>query len=162
MTEPDRTFHARVHWTATDAPFTAETFDRDHVVTLAGGIAVPSSSAPEFHGHGERTNPEELIAAALSSCHMLTFLTIAARKRLTVTAYDDDAVSTLGKLPDGHLAVTSIELRPRVSFSGAAPSAEELGKLHEMAHRNCFIAGAIRASVTITPRDPSDVPGTPS
>ena len=81
---------------------------------------------------------------------MLTFLAIAARRRLVVESYEDDALGRMEKNEDGRLAVTQVELRPRVIFSGEKrPSADELAKLHELAHRECFIANSVKTRVTV-------------
>jgi organic hydroperoxide reductase OsmC/OhrA len=144
---------AEVHWGRDGAAFTYETYPRRHRWTFGGGAALDASSAPEYLGDAALPNPEEALVMALSSCHMLSFLAIAARKRLTVDSYDDQAVGKMEKNAEGRLAVTKVELRPRVRFSGTAPSAEELAKLHEQAHRVCFIANSVKTEVTVTPLD---------
>lgn len=150
----DPTLAARVAWRL-DGPFDADAFSRAFDVSM-GPVRVPASSAPAYHGDGERVNPEQLLAASLASCHMLTFLVIAARKRWRVSAYEDDAYAVLGRTETGHVGVTELVLRPRVTFDGPSPDAEALAKAHSVAHRNCFIAAAIRATVTILPADPID------
>jgi organic hydroperoxide reductase OsmC/OhrA len=98
-------------------------------------------------------DPEEAFVAALSSCHLLTFLAIAARRRLVVDDYSDEAIGYLEKNAEGRLAVTRVVLRPRVAFGGAGPPAtEELASLHELAHAQCFIANSVRTEVTVEPR----------
>lgn len=147
--------HARLEWSASDAPFTYDAYDRSHAIALGSGVRIEASAAPEFRGHASRANPEELLVASASSCHMLTFLAIAARKRLVVLRYVDDAVGFLEPLEDKRLSITRIELRPEITFDGAPPDAETLEKMHEMAHRNCFIASSIRASVTVVGTGPN-------
>lgn len=93
-------------------------------------------------------NPEEALVGALSACHMLTFLAIAARSRLTVESYEDDAVGVLEKNESGKLAVTRVTLRPRVVFAEPV-DAERLARLHHTAHENCFIAQSVKTVVTI-------------
>ena len=81
---------------------------------------------------------------------MLTFLAIAARRRLIVDSYSDSAVGYLEKNPNGKLAVTRVILRPRIAFSeGTAPSAEKLEKLHHLAHAECFIANSVHTSISV-------------
>jgi organic hydroperoxide reductase OsmC/OhrA len=117
-----------------------------------GGIEVAASSAPDFLGDGARVNPEEAFVGALSSCHMLTFLAIAARKRLVVDAYEDTAEGFLEKNEDGRLAVTRVILRPKIRFAeGTDVSAETLAALHESSHTHCFIAQSVRTTVTVEP-----------
>jgi organic hydroperoxide reductase OsmC/OhrA len=143
-----------VRWARGGEPFTYEGYPRRHRWTFAGGVALDASSAPEYLGDPALPNPEEALVAALSSCHMLTFLAVAARKRLTVESYEDDAVGRMEKNEQGKLAVTRVQLRPRVVFSGEKrPDADELAKLHESAHRACFIANSVRTEVTIAPLD---------
>jgi organic hydroperoxide reductase OsmC/OhrA len=143
----------RIQWARTGEAFTYETYPRRHRWRFGGGVEVDASSAPEYLGDAALPNPEEALVVALSSCHMLSFLAIAARKRLTVDSYDDEAVGHMEKNPEGRLAVTRVELRPRVRFSGAAPSADELRKLHDQAHHVCFIANSVKTEVTVTPLD---------
>jgi len=144
---------ATVHWARNGEAFTYETYPRRHRWRFGGGVELEGSSAPEYLGDAKLPNPEEALVMALSSCHMLTFLAVAARRRLTVESYDDDAVGHMEKNVEGRIAVTRVELRPRVRFSGAAPSREELVKLHEQAHRGCFIANSVKTEVTVTPLD---------
>ncbi len=144
----------QVRWTRGDAPFSYETYDRTHRWRFAGGVGLDASAAPEYRGRAELPNPEEALVAALSSCHMLTFLAVAARRRFTVESYEDDAVGHMEKNADGKLAITRVELHPRVRFSGEkTPGAEDLTKLHEVAHRECFIANSVKTEVSVVPAD---------
>ena len=141
----------RVHvrWERRGIDFGYDSYPRDHEWRFEGGVRVPATSAPEFRGNPERVDPEAAFVAALSSCHMLTFLAIASRKRLVVDAYEDDAVGSLAKNEAGKLAMTHVVLRPRVTFAGAAPSPEALAELHERSHRECFIANSVVTKVEI-------------
>lgn len=146
-------FTATIHWQRTSADFSYDTYNRAHDVAFGSGTTVKASSAPGYKGEADRVNPEEQLVAALSSCHMLTFLAVAAKKRYVVDAYDDDASGVLDKNADGKLAVTRVVLRPKVSFSGEKiPSAEELTALHELAHKGCFIANSVKTDVVCEPR----------
>lgn len=139
-------------WRRATPDFLHETYDRTHEVRFPGGQALRGSAAPDYKGDQAKANPEELLAAALGSCHMLTFLAVAARSRLVVDAYEDEPVATLEKGPDGKLAVTRVVLRPRVAFGGPPPDAARQKELHDKAHRNCFIAASVRCEVAIEPR----------
>ncbi|MBM4337270.1 MAG: OsmC family peroxiredoxin [Deltaproteobacteria bacterium] len=142
--------HSRVSWSRGGVPFDYETYDRTHRWRFGGGAELEASAAPEYRGRAELPNPEEALVAALSSCHMLTFLAVAARRRFTVESYQDDAVGWMEKNPDGKLAVTRVELRPRIAFSGEKrPTPEEIEKLHEVSHRECFIANSVKTRVTV-------------
>ena len=139
---------ARTRWHRSTDDFRYETYDRSHAVTFGGGSTVQASSAPEFKGRPELANPEEMLVAALSSCHMLTFLAIAARKRLVVDSYEDDAVGFMTKNAEGKLYVSRVTLRPRVRFSGSV-DAEQVRSMHELSHRECFIANSVLTKVDV-------------
>lgn len=141
---------AEIDWKRGGADFRYETYPRDHLWRFAGGVEVPASSAPDYLGSAARVDPEEALVASLSSCHMLTFLALAAKRRLVVESYRDRAVGTLAKNDAGRLAVTRVVLRPEVRF--AEPQSEELvAKLHHQAHENCFIANSVRTEVVVEP-----------
>lgn len=143
---------AAVSWARTTPDYTYDSYDRGHTVTFGSGHAVPASSAAEFKGDATRVNPEEQLVGALSSCHMLTFLAISARKRLVVDSYVDSAEGFLEKNAEGRLSVTRVVLRPRVTFApGTEVNAEALAHLHEAAHTNCFIAQSVKTDVTVEP-----------
>lgn len=144
--------HAKIEWSRNAPDFKYETYDRTHRIEFGGGFRCDASSAPEFLGRKELVNPEELLVAALSSCHLLTFLAIAARSRLVVDEYRDEAVGYLEKNEAGKLAVTHVTLRPWARFSGEAPSREKIEELHAKAHANCFIAQSVRTSVKVEPK----------
>jgi organic hydroperoxide reductase OsmC/OhrA len=139
-----------VAWERTSEDFTYETYSRSHTWEFEGGVTVPASAAPAYRGDPERVDPEEAFVAALSSCHMLTFLALAARKRLVVDAYRDAAVGTLEPNEAGKLAITRVVLRPAVSFR-EPPSAEVLERMHHRAHEECFIANSVRTDVRVEP-----------
>lgn len=145
--------HATISWKRTGPDFSYEKYTRDHTWAFDGGVTVAASASPTYRGNPKLVDPEEALVAALSSCHMLTFLALAARKRLTVDAYDDEAVGYLEKNSQGQLAVTRVVLRPKVRFEGAtAPSAEDLAALHDKAHHECFIANSVLTEVTVEPQ----------
>lgn len=140
------------HWSRTSPDFAYDTYPREHTVELAGK-SVEASATVEYKGSADRTNPEELLVAALSSCHMLTFLAICAKKSLVVDRYDDESEGHLEKGPDGKFWVTRVTLRPRVVFAeGTTVDAATLTRLHESAHRGCFIASSVKTDVTVEPR----------
>jgi organic hydroperoxide reductase OsmC/OhrA len=149
----EHTFTASLSWKRTTPDFAYDSYDRGHDVVFGSGTSLSMTAAPAFKGDPRKVNPEEQLVAALSSCHMLTFLAIAARKRLIVDAYDDDAAGVLDKNAAGKLAVTRVTLRPRVVFSGdKIPSADDVRALHERSHGECFIANSVLTQVLIEPR----------
>lgn len=144
---------AEINWKRTTPDFSYETYNRDHDWTFDAGITVPASAAPDYLGGQGRVDPEEAYVASLSSCHMLTFLAVAARKKLVVDSYHDEAVGHLEKNAEGRLAVTRVILRPRVVFGGETiPGPDELRELHDKAHHHCFIANSVKTDVIVEPR----------
>ena len=142
----------RVSWERGGVDFGYESYPRDHAWSFEGGVRVPASGAPAFRGNPERVDPEAAFVAALSSCHMLTFLAIASRKRLVVDGYEDEALGFLEKNEAGRLAMTRVLLRPRVLFAAPTPGPEVVADLHERAHRECFIANSVQTRVEVEAR----------
>jgi organic hydroperoxide reductase OsmC/OhrA len=138
-----------VSWVRGDHEFTYQAYSRDHEWRFDGGITVAGSANPAFLGSDDRVDPEEAFVAALSSCHMLTFLAIAARKRLVVDSYDDHAVGLMEKNAQGRLAITRVMLRPKIVFAGEIPDSEALEKMHHLAHEQCFIANSVTTEVMV-------------
>lgn len=142
---------ATIAWSRdTDQSFTYKTYSRAHRWTFGGGVSLEASAAPEYLGSAALPNPEEALVAALSSCHMLSFLAICARKKLAVDAYEDAAEGYLERNAEGRLAVTRTTLRPRITFApGTTVDAETLRALHDSAHHECFIASSVKTVVTV-------------
>ena len=140
---------ATIEWQRGTEDFTYEAYSRDHGWSFPGGIEVAASAAPAFKGSPDRLDPEEAFVAAIASCHMLTFLALAARKRVVVERYQDHAVGVLEKNDDGRLAITQVTLRPKISFGGDPPAAEELARLHQQSHHGCFIANSVQTAITV-------------
>lgn len=140
-------------WRRATPDFDYKTFDRSHVWRLAGGQVVRGSAAPEYFGHPEMSNPEEALLASLSSCHMLTFLAIAALKRLLVDSYEDEPVAELGKNDRGKIMVSRLLLRPKVAFGGdRVLNADAVLELHRKAKENCFIGNSLLSPIILEPR----------
>jgi organic hydroperoxide reductase OsmC/OhrA len=146
-------YHITLTWLRSTADFKYESYNRDHRIHFGSGTDIAASSAPEYIGDSDKVNPEESFLAALSSCHMLTFLAISAKSRYTVDRYEDDADAELGKNQEGKTAVTRVTLRPHVTFSGGnLPDTKKIQELHEKAHRYCFIANSVKCPVTVQPK----------
>jgi organic hydroperoxide reductase OsmC/OhrA len=141
---------ATVQWERGESEFRYESYSRDHDWSF-GEVRVGASAAPEYRGSPERVDPEQAYVVALASCHMLTFLAIAARKRIVVDRYEDAAVGFMEKNDEGKLAITRVVLRPHITFESEPPSPAELERLHELAHQNCFIASSVRTRVSVEP-----------
>jgi organic hydroperoxide reductase OsmC/OhrA len=142
--------YASIEWSRGGRDFVYETYSRQHVLRFEGGIAVPGNAAP---GNIPRTvpsapgvDPEQAFIAALSSCHMLWFLHLACQRKFVVDRYVDEAVGVLAGT-----WISKVTLRPRVAFSGKAPSDEEHRALHHKAHENCYIANSVKSEVLVEP-----------
>ncbi len=146
-------FSIHLEWHRSTTDFDYQSFDRSHLWHLAGGQTVRGSAAPEYSGNSEMSNPEEALLAALSSCHMLTFLSIAALRKLVVDRYEDDPRAELGKNEKGKMMIAQITLRPRVTFGGTVhPDADALLDLHRKAKENCFVGNSLLTRVLLEPR----------
>jgi len=143
---------ATVTWQRGDVAFEYESYSRNHSWEFDGGTRVEASAAPNFLGSPDGVDPEEDFVAAVSSCHMLTFLALAARKRLTVDINRDRAVGFMEKNAQGRLAITRVLLRPVIHFDDSVDVSEgEIERLHHLAHEHCFIANSIRSEVSVEP-----------
>src|SRR5439155_8521325 len=133
-----------------DKPFEYQKYSRDHTWNFDGGHEMEASAAPAYLGNPKLVDPEEAFVASLSSCHMLTFLAIACKKKFVLDEYVDEAVGQMEKNAEGKMAITKVTLKPKITFSGEKkPSAEELDKMHHAAHENCFIASSVKTEVTV-------------
>ena len=140
---------ATLRWNRDGKDFTYKTYSRDHAWSVNGN-EVPASATAAYLGNPARVDPEAAFVAALSSCHMLTFLALAANKGFVVDRYEDEAVGHLAKNPAGKMAVTRVELHPKIAFSGTKQPAEaDLDALHDKAHKECFIANSVTTEVTV-------------
>lgn len=140
---------ATVKWRRKTESFAYTDYNRDHVWKFGKKLKLKASAAPEFLGSTGRVDPEEAFVASVSSCHMLTFLAICARRRIIVNSYRDRAIGYLEKNASGQLAISRVELFPAIEFESGRPSDEALKKLHHQSHEQCFIANSIRATVEV-------------
>jgi organic hydroperoxide reductase OsmC/OhrA len=143
---------ARVEWHR-EGDFAKKNYQRSHTWVFDGGITVPASASPAVvpipQSRPDAVDPEEALVAAASSCHMLTFLFLAAEAGLVVRSYRDDAWAELEKDPDGGRSVHVIHLSPVIEWE-TAPATEKLAQLHHRAHNECFIARSLKASVEVS------------
>ena len=145
---------ANIKWTRGSVDFAYKTYSRDHSWRFDNGVEVPASAAPAYLGNAQRVDPEAAFVAALSSCHMLTFLALASNKGFVVDSYEDSAVGHLEKNAGGKLAITRVELHPKIIYGGAKqPTPADLEWLHDKAHRECFIANSVTTEVRVVPVD---------
>ncbi len=152
-------YRATILWRRGDQPFTDNKYTRGHVWRFDEGVEVPASSSPLVvpnHSVAAAVDPEEAFVASLSSCHMLFFLTFAARAGFRIDAYEDAAVGEMAKNDAGKLTVTKVTLTPRIVFSGdKRPSEADIAALHHTSHEECFIANSVTTEVvtaTIPPQ----------
>lgn len=142
-----------IEWKRETPDFAFESYNRDHDWIFDAGITVRASATPAYLGNARCVDPEEAFVASLSSCHMLTFLAIACKKKFVIDYYRDAAVGILGKDGAGKLAIVKVTLRPEVKFGGdSPPSPEDTARLHDQAHHNCFIANSVKTDVVVEPR----------
>lgn len=136
---------AKIHWSK-QGEFSHKGFDRTHESEFYQNCKVSMAGA----NNGSFADPEQMFAASLASCHMQTFLLLAAKKRLVVESYEDAATAVLAKNEEGLFFIESIALSPVAVFSAGTPvDAEALQKMHDKAHHHCFIANSISCPVTI-------------
>jgi len=151
-------YTAQLHWQrAADERFTDQRYSRRHTLHFDGGVVLPGSSSPSVvplpMSDAAAVDPEELFVAALASCHMLWFLSLAAARGQVVDRYEDDAVGLMARNAEGRLAMTVVTLRPRVRLAGGAPvDATTLAALHHAAHEACFIASSVKTELRCEPR----------
>jgi organic hydroperoxide reductase OsmC/OhrA len=142
-----------LEWKRGTPDFQYQTYNRDHAWKFDGGHEMQASAAPAYLGNPKNVDPEEAFVASLSSCHMLTFLAVACKKRFMLDNYTDEAVGHMEKNENGKLAITRVELHPKVKFSGEKqPTAEELDEMHHFAHAECFIANSVKTQITVEPQ----------
>jgi organic hydroperoxide reductase OsmC/OhrA len=150
------TYTATIRWERGEQPFTDNRYSRGHAWLFDGGVEVPGSSSPHSvplpYSQARAVDPEEAFVASLSSCHMLWFLSIAAKRGFCVDRYVDDAQGVLAKDDSGKFAMTEVTLRPRVDFVGTPlPTREEIESMHHKAHIECFIANSVKTEVRCEP-----------
>lgn len=145
-------YRATVEWRSGGA-FREGRYSRAHSLSFDGGAVVPASSSPHVvpvpMSDPAGVDPEEMLVASVSSCHMLWFLHLARDSGFDVASYRDEAAGTMGKDKEGRMAITQIVLRPRIDFAGDAPDAEALDRLHHEAHERCFIANSLKSDIIV-------------
>ena len=149
------TYQANISWKRErNQRFLDSKYSRAHEWKFDGGAIVPASSAvssvPLPYSKAENVDPEEALVAAISSCHMLTFLYRAAKSGFVVDSYDDLAVGTMQADSRGRQSITAVTLAPTILFSGGnQPSDEVVERLHHEAHDECYIANSVRSEITV-------------
>jgi organic hydroperoxide reductase OsmC/OhrA len=149
-------YTSTVHWQRDGAAFLDRRYSRRHVWRFDGGAVVDASASPHVvpvpYSDPAGIDPEEAFVAAVSSCHMLWFLDLAARAGWVVDTYRDEALGLMDHNDEGQLAITRVTLRPSVQFDPQrAPTCEQVQGLHQRAHQSCFIAHSVKSEVLCQP-----------
>jgi organic hydroperoxide reductase OsmC/OhrA len=147
---------AVISWKHSSGEFLKGTYSREHTWTFDGGAVVPASPAPSSvrspYSNAGNVDPEEAFVASISSCHMLTYLYLAYKNGFGVAAYEDNAVGVITKNERGIPWMSSVTLRPRITFRGErTPGPEEQHRLHHDAHEQCYIANSVKTDIRVTP-----------
>ncbi len=144
----------KLTWNDGGKPFTYDAYPRAHEIAFKDGQqSITVSAAPAYKGDGKHVDPEDMLVAALSSCHMLSFLAICTKKKVTVQSYEGDAVGFLendsSQGSGGKLWIARVILRPKVDCTA---DAETLAHIHHLAHEACFIANSVKTDISVEPR----------
>jgi organic hydroperoxide reductase OsmC/OhrA len=144
---------AQVAWTLqNNEDFRNGRYSRGHTISFDGGTTVPGSASPHVVGKWavpSAVDPEEMLVAAISSCHMLSFLHIARLAGFTVAAYHDDAEGQMQEIAPGKHAITAAVLHPNIEWTGDAPDPTKLEQMHHEAHEACFIANSVKTQISV-------------
>ncbi len=147
---------AEILWTRGVQDFLDHRYSRRHMIRFDGGAELAGSSSPHVvpapYSDAAAVDPEEAFVASIASCHMLWFLSIAAKRRFRVDRYVDDASGIMAPNGDGKLFVSVVTLRPEVVFSGErVPTHDEIEQMHHVAHEECFIANSVKTEIRCEP-----------
>lgn len=150
-------YKATIKWARNSPDFLKGKYSREHTWTFDGGVIVPASSSPSVvpvpFSNPSCVDPEEAFIASLSSCHMLVYLFLAQRQGFQVDSYEDEVTGVVTKGETGAMWVSKVTLHPKITYSGEKlPSPTDEEHLHEMAHKQCFIANSVKTEVTVQPK----------
>lgn len=137
-------------WRRLESELLPKEYSTEHSIKYNDLNEVQGDTAPDWGGNPLNTNPEQALASAVSSCHMMTFLALAAKVKWPVSSFKDKAEAYLDKGPNGRMCISTIELSPVVKFDdGFEVTKDELADMHDRAHRYCFVANTLAKHVTI-------------
>ena len=138
----------QLKWQLGEGELVQGKYSNSHEITYNDQFTLTADAAPDWGGDVANTNPEQALAASISSCHMMTFLALAAKVKWPVSSYEDKAEAFLGKNTKGQMAVVKIRLNPVVQFSeGFSVNDQEMKEMHDRSHRYCFIANSLSEEV---------------
>ena len=140
----------KLNWLLGNEKLSYGKYSTDHEIKINDKILLSASAASDYGGNPDNINPEQALAAAMSSCHMMTFLALAAKMKWPVIKYEDKAVAYLGKNKKGQMSINKIELNPKITFNdNFTVSKEEMKKMQDRSHRYCFVANSLSEEVEI-------------
>ena len=147
-------YTADLEWDRKGEDFVGNRYSRRHLIRFDGGVEMPGSSSPHVvpvpRSDPSAVDPEEAFVASIASCHMLWFLSIAAKRGHRIDAYVDDAEGFLEPDADGRMSMTRVTLRPRIVFSGEPmPSIADIASMHDEAHHACYIANSVKTTIDV-------------
>ena len=150
-------YRATIAWKRQDGEdFSKGRYSRAHEIRFDGGITIVGSSSPSVvplpFSREDAVDPEEMFVAALSNCHMMTFIDLARRAGLVINSYEDEAVGIMERIAPQRMAITKVTLRPKIAYGSAPPDKAKLDELHHQAHELCFIANSVKTEITIEAR----------
>jgi organic hydroperoxide reductase OsmC/OhrA len=147
-------YRATISWSFNGGDFLRGQYSREHTWAFDGGVVVPASPSPSVvprpYSNPDHVDPEEAYVAALSSCHMLTYLYVASKTGFQIESYEDESIGVMTKNDKGVPWVSSVTLHPQIKYLGdKVPTPEEAERLHHLAHEQCFIAASVKTEVTV-------------
>ena len=149
-------YTAEILWSREGQDFLDNRYSRKHLLRFDGGLEVPASSSPHVvplpMSDASALDPEEAFVSSISSCHMLWFLSIAAKRKFCVDRYQDKVEGIMEKNENGKMFIAVVTLKPSVIFSGKnQPTTEQIEAMHYLAHEECFIANSVTSEVRCEP-----------
>ncbi|HVY70404.1 MAG TPA: OsmC family protein [Verrucomicrobiae bacterium] len=149
-------YKATISWQRKDADFVKGKYSREHTWAFDGGVTVPASSSPHVvptpWSNPANVDPEEAFVAAISSCHMLTYLYLAGKEGFLVESYRDEATGVMTKNEHGAQWMSEVTLHPCIIYGGAKqPTPADVERLHHESHEQCYIANSVKTRVTVAP-----------
>lgn len=150
-------YKAIIRWRRTDPDFVRGKYSREHTWTFDGGVTVPASPSPHVvpapWSNPACVDPEEAFVASIASCHLLTFLYLAAKQGFQIDSYEDEAAGVISKNEKGVPWISTVALNPKIVYGGdKQPTTAEQERLHQVAHEQCFIANSVKTEIVVHPQ----------
>ncbi len=140
----------KLYWNLGSGELSYGKYSTDHKIKVNEKLSIDASAASEYGGNPNNLNPEQALAAAMSSCHMMTFLALSAKMKWPVKTYEDKAVAYLGKNSDGKISINKIQLNPKITFKdNFIVTEKQMSEMQDRSHRYCFIANSLSKEVKV-------------